>query len=224
MWLSGRLCRSQDDRRLPQEQGCHPPGVRALCRAVPRDGPADPASVAIDGSKFKAGERPRQELQRASCSGGWRRSRRAWRAICSSSTVPTGRSRPRRSRARRTAQREDREAKGDAAAPSSQGGDACDARSADLADGPDARSMATGGRGSGVVGYNVHLPSRAYILIVTHEVTNGVRPLPALPCCQGGEGDAGRGIFDAVATAASSTARRYWPARKLASRSRCPNR
>jgi hypothetical protein len=38
---------------------------------------------------------------------------------------------------------------------------------------PDARSMATSGRGSGVVGYNVQIAVEAkHHLIVTHEVTN----------------------------------------------------
>ena len=38
---------------------------------------------------------------------------------------------------------------------------------------PDARSMATSGRGSGVVGYNVQVAVEAeHHLIVTHEVTN----------------------------------------------------
>ena len=59
---------------------------------------------------------------------------------------------------------------------------------------PDARSMATSGRGSGVVGYNVQVAVETeHHLIVTHEVTNEVRPVAALPCGQGGEGDAGRG-------------------------------
>ena len=37
---------------------------------------------------------------------------------------------------------------------------------------PDARSMATSGRGSGIVGYNVQIAVEANHLIVTHEVTN----------------------------------------------------
>ena len=38
---------------------------------------------------------------------------------------------------------------------------------------PDARSMATSGRGSGVVGYNVQVAvDTAHHLIITHEVTN----------------------------------------------------
>ena len=37
---------------------------------------------------------------------------------------------------------------------------------------PDSRSMATSGRGSGVVGYNVQVAVDINHLIVTHEVTN----------------------------------------------------
>jgi hypothetical protein len=38
---------------------------------------------------------------------------------------------------------------------------------------PDSRSMATSGRGSGVVGYNIQVAvDTAHHLIVTHEVTN----------------------------------------------------
>jgi len=38
---------------------------------------------------------------------------------------------------------------------------------------PDARSMATSGRGSGVVGYNVQVAvDTTHHLIITHEVTN----------------------------------------------------
>ena len=65
---------------------------------------------------------------------------------------------------------------------------------------PDARSMATSGRGSGVVGYNVQVAVEVgHHLIVTHEVTNEGSDRCALPCRQGGEGDAGREKLDAVA-------------------------
>jgi translation elongation factor P/translation initiation factor 5A len=51
---------------------------------------------------------------------------------------------------------------------------------------PDSRSMATSGRGSGVVGYNVQVAvDTEHHLIVTHEVTNSgsdrVHNLPMLP-------------------------------------------
>jgi hypothetical protein len=42
---------------------------------------------------------------------------------------------------------------------------------------PDSRSMATSGRGFGVVGYNVQVTvDTEHHLIVTHEVTNRSRP------------------------------------------------
>ena len=62
---------------------------------------------------------------------------------------------------------------------------------------PDARSMATSGRGSGVVGYNVQIAAETeHHLIVTHEVTNegsGSDSPRFLHCGQGREGDTGRG-------------------------------
>jgi hypothetical protein len=57
MWLLGRLAPPQDDCGLPQGQRRHDQeGSCALRRAVPGDGSAymADASVAIDGSKFKA--------------------------------------------------------------------------------------------------------------------------------------------------------------------------
>ncbi len=59
----------------------------------------------------------------------------------------------------------------------------------------DARSMATSGRGSGVVGYNVQIAVEAnHHLIVMHEVTNdGTDRSQPLPCGQRDQGGAGRG-------------------------------
>ena len=60
---------------------------------------------------------------------------------------------------------------------------------------PDARSMATSGRGSGVVGYNVQIAVEAnHHLIVMHEVTNdGTDLIAALPCGQRDQDGARRG-------------------------------
>ena len=71
-------------------------------------------------------------------------------------------------------QREDRDAEAaDAASPLRLKADnATPDQQISLTD-PDARSMATSGRGSGVVGYNVQIAVEAnHHLIVTHEVTN----------------------------------------------------
>ena len=60
---------------------------------------------------------------------------------------------------------------------------------------PDARSMATSGRGSGVVGYNVQVAvDTEHHLIVTHEVTNvGTDRSQLSRVANADQGDAGRG-------------------------------
>ena len=92
---------------------------------------------------------------------------------------------------------------------------------------PDARSMATSGRGSGVVGYNVQVAVETkHHLIVTHEVTNvGTDRSQLVARGQASEGDAGGGEASMPSpTAATSAAKRSWPARRPASRSRCQSR
>jgi len=85
---------------------------------------------------------------------------------------------------------------------------------------PDSRSMATSGRGSGVVGYNVQVAvDTEHHLIVTHEVTNTGsdrsqlanmhrrrRRFLVLP------------ISMLSPIAATSIVPRFWPASKLTSR------
>jgi hypothetical protein len=79
---------------------------------------------------------------------------------------------------------------------------------------PDSRSMATSGRGSGVVGYNVQTAvDTKHHLIVAHEVTNvgnDTAHLSNIAC----QAKAALGVekLEAVADLATSTARRYWPA------------
>ena len=91
---------------------------------------------------------------------------------------------------------------------------------------PDARSMATSGRGSGVVGYNVQIAVEAnHHLIVMHEVTTTEptdhnSPMwPTRPRRRW----AWRSSMPSP-TAVTSTAKRSWHARRLASRLRCQSR
>jgi transposase len=91
---------------------------------------------------------------------------------------------------------------------------------------PDARSMATSGRGSGVVGYNVQVAvETTHHLIITHEVINegsDRSQLSPMPSKQRRRWKWRTSMPSP--TAATSIARRSWPARKRASRSRCPSR
>jgi hypothetical protein len=84
---------------------------------------------------------------------------------------------------------------------------------------PDSRSMATSGRGSGVVGYNVQVAvDTEHHLIVTHEVTNvgsdrselRVSPRKPKPRCKPIH-------WRRSPIAVTSTARRLWRAIKPAS-------
>ena len=75
--------------------------AHASSRCAARWASWPPPVVAIDGSKFKAvNNRDRNFTRAERWRGGGPRSRRASRASCSSSTPPTGRSPPRRSRPR----------------------------------------------------------------------------------------------------------------------------
>ena len=94
MWLAGRLV--PDHKTIADFRKDNGAAIRsvcarfvALCRTM---GLLTHASVAIDGSKFKA---VNNRDKNPRWSGAWHRLRRASRAIYSSSTLPTGRSRQR---------------------------------------------------------------------------------------------------------------------------------
>ena len=84
---------------------------------------------------------------------------------------------------------------------------------------PDSRSMATSGRGSGVVGYNVQVAvDTVNHLIVTHEVTNTGSDRSQLA----NVAREAKAVLQSITskpspTAATSMARRSWPASRQAS-------
>src|SRR5262245_4122772 len=129
MWLTGRLV--PDHKTIADFRKDNGPAIRkvcarfvALCREI---GLLTKASVAIDGSKFKAVNNRDKNFTRAKME----RLKAIEKAMLAS--------------------------------PDQQ---------ISLTD-PDSRSMATSGRGSGVVGYNVQVAvDTEHHLIVTHEVTN----------------------------------------------------
>ena len=104
----------------------------------------------------------------------WRRSRRAWRAICAQLDT-ADRQEPSEAILRRTARLKEKIDELKRRCSGWQALETHDARASpdqqiSLTD-PDARSMATSGRGSGVVGYNVQVAvDTEHHLIVTHEV------------------------------------------------------
>ena len=91
---------------------------------------------------------------------------------------------------------------------------------------PDPRSMATSGRGSGVVGYNVQVAvDTEHHLIVTHEVTNvGSDRAQLAHVAKAAKPRCKRINWKPWLIADSSAARRSWHANRPASRSRCRNR
>jgi transposase len=177
MWLVGRLV--PDHKTIADFRKNNGGALRkvcaqfvALCRAI---GLLTNASVAIDGSKFKAVNNRDKNFTRAKME---RRLTQIEESVARylSQLDTADRQEPSEALAAKTAHLKEKLAKlaGEMqrlkalekemlASPDQQ---------ISLTD-PDSRSMATSGRGSGVVGYNVQIAvDTEHHLIVTHEVTN----------------------------------------------------
>jgi transposase len=177
MWLTGRL--APDHKTIADFRKDNGPAIRqvcarfvALCREL---GLLMVASVAIDGSKFKAVNTRDKNFTRAKME---RRVAQIEESVARylSELDTADRHEPSEALAAKTVHLKEKLAKltGELqrlkalekemlASPDQQ---------ISLTD-PDSRSMATSGRGSGVVGYNVQIAvDTEHHLIVTHEVTN----------------------------------------------------
>ena len=177
MWLCDRLV--PDHKTIADFRKGNGPAIRkvcarfvALCREL---GLLAEASVAIDGSKFKAVNNRDRNFTAA-------KMRRRMAQIEESVARYLGqldsadRQEPSEALAMRTTRLKEKIAKLEEEMRRLEALDVERRKAPDqqisLTD-PDARSMATSGRGSGVVGYNVQAAvETAHHLIVTHEVTN----------------------------------------------------
>ena len=177
MWLIGRLV--PDHKTIADFRKDNGLAIRkvcarfvALCRTV---GLLADASVAIDGSKFKAVNNRDRNFTSAKMK---RRLDQIEESVARylSQLDSADRQEPSQARTMKTTRLKDKIAK---LKEEMQRLTALDARRREMPDqqisltDPDARSMATSGRGSGVVGYNVQASvDTKHHLIVAHEVTN----------------------------------------------------
>ena len=177
MWLTGRLV--PDHKTIADFRKDNGPAIRKVCAqlvALCRDvGLLTQTSVAIDGSKFKAVNNRDKNFTRAKMQ---RRLAQIEESVARylSQLDTADRQEPSEALAAKTAHLKEKLEKLASetrrlkalekemlASPDQQ---------ISLTD-PDSRSMATSGRGSGVVGYNVQVAvDTQHHLIVTHEVTN----------------------------------------------------
>ena len=187
IWLLGRLV--PDDKTIADFRKDNGSAIRKVCAqfvALCRDmGLLTKASVAIDGSKFKAVNNRDRNFTRAKVERR-RAQLEASVARYLSQLDTADLQEPSEALAAKTAHLKEKLAKLESemqrlaamekqmlASPDQQ---------ISLTD-PDSRSMATSGRGSGVVGYNVQVAvDTEHHLIVTHEVTN--MRLGSLTTCQ----------------------------------------
>jgi len=177
MWLTGRLV--PDHKTIADFRKDSGPAIRkvcarfvALCRKL---GLLASASVAIDGSKFKAVNNRDKNFTRAKME---RRLAQIEESVARylSQLDTADRQEPSEALAAKTAHLKEKLAK---LASEQQRLKAIEKRMLAAPDqqisltDPDSRSMATSGRGSGVVGYNVQIAvDTQHHLIVAHEVTN----------------------------------------------------
>jgi len=177
MWLTGRLV--PDHKTIADFRKDNGPAIRkvcsrfvALCRQL---GLLAEASVAIDGSKFKAVNNRDRNFTSAKMK---RRMAQIEESVARylHQLDSTDRQEPSLARTMRTTRLEEKIERLKEEMERLKELDAKRRETEDqqisLTD-PDARSMATSGRGSGVVGYNVQAAvDTEHHLIVTHEVTN----------------------------------------------------
>jgi hypothetical protein len=177
MWLIGRLV--PDHKTIADFRKDNGPAIRkvcaqfiALCREI---GLLTTASVAIDGSKFKAVNNRDKNFTRAKME---RRLAQIEESVARylSQLDTADLQEPSEVLAAKTAHLKDKLAKLASEMERLKAIEKAMLASPDqqisLTD-PDSRSMATSGRGSGVVGYNVQVAvDTEHHLIVTHEVTN----------------------------------------------------
>ena len=218
MWLTGRLV--PDHKTIADFRKDNGPAVRkvcvqfvALCRAI---GLLTTPSVAIDGSKFKAVNNRDKNFTRAKME---RRLAQIEESVARylSQLDTADLQEPSEALAAKTEHLKEKLAKLATeverlkaiekemlASPDQQ---------ISLTD-PDSRSMATSGRGSGVVGYNVQVAvDTENHLIVAHEVTNtGTDRAPTW--LRKPRRSSVLSISMRLPTAVTSTAPRYWPANK----------
>jgi len=177
IWLLGRLV--PDDKTIADFRKDNGSAIRKVCAqfvALCRDlGLLTKASVAIDGSKFKAVNNRDRNFTRAKVE---RRRAQLEESVARylSQLDTADLQEPSEALAAKTAHLKEKLAKLESemqrlAAMETQMLASPD-QQISLTD-PDSRSMATSGRGSGVVGYNVQVAVETeHHLIVTHEVTN----------------------------------------------------
>ena len=177
MWLTGRLV--PDHKTVADFRKDNGPAIRrvcarfvALCRQL---GLLAKASVAIDGSKFKAVNNRDRNFTAAKMEGRMAQIEKSV-ARYLEQLDSADRQAPSEALVMRTSHIKEKIAKLEEEMKRLEGLEAQRQEAPDqqisLTD-PDARSMATSGRGSGTVGYNVQAAvNTEYHLIVTHEVVN----------------------------------------------------